>query len=156
VNINLTLFGQMVTFAIFVWFCMKFVWPVIITAMEERQQKIADGLDAADRAMRDLAAAQDKATDQMKEAKQEAAGIVDQANKRANQIVEEAKQQAITEGDRLKVAAEAEIEQEINRAKEELRASVAGLALAGAEKVLEASIDDKANRALVDNLASQL
>ena len=155
-NINLTLFGQMVTFAIFVWFCMKFVWPVIITAMEERQQKIADGLDAADRAMRDLEAAQDKATDQMKEAKQEAAGIVDQANKRANHIVEEAKQQAITEGDRLKVAAEAEIEQEINRAKEELRASVAGLALAGAEKVLEASIDDKANRALVDNLASQL
>ena len=155
-NINLTLFGQMVTFAIFVWFCMKFVWPVIITAMEERQQKIADGLGAADRAMRDLEAAQDKATDQMKEAKQEAAGIVDQANKRASQIVDEAKQQAITEGDRLKVAAEAEIEQEINRAKEELRASVAGLALAGAEKVLEASIDDKANRALVDNLASQL
>ena len=155
-NINLTLFMQMVTFAIFVWFCMKFVWPVIITAMEERQQKIADGLDAADRAMRDLEAAQDKATDQMKEAKQEAAGIVDQANKRASQIVDEAKQQAITEGDRLKVAAEAEIEQEINRAKEELRASVAGLALAGAEKVLEASIDDKANRALVDNLASQL
>ena len=155
-NINLTLFGQMVTFAIFVWFCMKFVWPVIITAMEERQQKIADGLDAADRAMRDLEAAQDKATDQMKEAKQEAAGIVDQANKRAHQIVDEAKQQAITEGDRLKIAAEAEIEQEINRAKEELRASVAGLALAGAEKVLEASIDDKANRSLVDNLASQL
>lgn len=155
-NINLTLFGQMVTFAIFVWFCMKFVWPVIITAMEERQQKIADGLDAADRAMRDLEAAQDRATDQMKEAKQEAAGIVDQANKRANQIVDEAKQQAITEGDRLKIAAEAEIEQEINRAKEELRASVAGLALAGAEKILEASIDDKANRALVDNLASQL
>ena len=155
-NINLTLFGQMVTFAIFVWFCMKFVWPVIITAMEERQQKIADGLDAADRAMRDLEAAQDKATDQMKEAKQEAAGIVDQANKRANQIVDEAKQQAITEGDRLKIAAEAEIEQEINRAKEELRASVAGLALAGAEKILEASIDDKANCALVDNLASQL
>jgi len=156
VNINLTLFGQMVTFAIFVWFCMKFVWPVIIEAMEERQQKIADGLDAADRAMRDLEAAQDKATDQMKEAKQEAAGIVDQANKRANQIVDDAKQQAIAEGDRLKVAAEAEIEQEVNRAKEELRASVAGLAIAGAEKVLEASIDDKANRALVDNLASQL
>jgi F-type H+-transporting ATPase subunit b len=156
VNINLTLFGQMVTFAIFVWFCMKFVWPVIIAAMEERQQKIADGLDAADRAMRDLEAAQDKATDQMKEAKQEAAGIVDQANKRANQIVDDAKQQAITEGDRLKVAAEAEIEQEVNRAKEELRASVAGLAIAGAEKVLEASIDDKANRALIDNLASQL
>jgi len=92
----------------------------------------------------------------MKEAKQEAAGIVDQANKRANQIVDEAKVQARTEGDRLKVAAEAEIEQEINRAKEALRTAVAGLALAGAEKVLEASIDDKANRALVDNLAAQL
>ena len=155
-NINLTLFGQMVTFAIFVWFCMKFVWPVIITAMEERQQKIADGLDAADRAMRDLEAAQDKATDQMKEAKQEAAGIIDQANKRANQIVDEAKQQAKSEGDRLKVSAAAEIEQEVNRAKEELRATVAGLALAGAEAVLEASIDEKANRVLVDKLAAQL
>ena len=155
-NINLTLFGQMVTFAIFVWFCMKFVWPVIIGAMEERQQKIADGLDAADRAMRDLEAAKSEATDQMKGAKQEAAGIVDQANKRANQIVDEAKVLAVAEGDRLKVAAEAEIEQEINRAKEELRSQVAGLAIAGAEKILEASIDDKANRALVDKLATQL
>ncbi len=155
-NINLTLFGQMVTFAIFVWFCMKFVWPVIIGAMEERQQKIADGLDAADRAMRDLEAAKSEATDQMKEAKQEAAGIVDQANKRANQIVDEAKVLAVAEGDRLKVAAEAEIEQEINRAKEELRSKVAGLAIAGAEKILEASIDDKANRASVDKLATQL
>ena len=155
-NINLTLFGQMVTFAIFVWFCMKFVWPVIIGAMEERQQKIADGLDAADRAMRDLEAAKSDATDQMKEAKQEAAGIVDQANKRANQIVDEAKVLAVAEGDRLKAAAEAEIEQEINRAKEELRSQVAGLAIAGAEKILEASLDDEANRALVDKLATQL
>lgn len=155
-NINLTLFGQMVTFAMFVWFCMKFVWPVIIEAMEEREKKISDGLDAADRAMRDLETAKNQASDQMKEAKQEAAGIVDQANKRANQIVDEAKQQAIAEGDRLKAAAQADIEQEVNRAKEELRASVAGLALAGAEKVLEASVDDKANRALVDKLASQL
>jgi F-type H+-transporting ATPase subunit b len=156
VNINLTLFGQMVTFAFFVWFCMKFVWPVIIDSMEERQKKIADGLDAADRALRDLALAQDKATGQMKEAKQEAAGIIDQANKRANQIVDEAKQQAKSEGDRLKVSAAAEIEQEVNRAKEELRATVAGLALAGAEAVLEASIDEQANRALVDKLAAQL
>ena len=155
-NINLTLFGQMVTFAFFVWFCMKFVWPVILQAMEERQQKIAEGLDAADRAVRDLDEAQSKVSDQLKEAKQEAAGIIDQANKRANQIVEEAKQQAVAEGERLKAAAQAEIEQEINRAKEELRATVAGLALAGAEKVLEASIDEKSNRALVDKLAAQL
>ncbi len=155
-NINLTLIGQTIMFAMFVLFCMKFVWPVIIGAMEERQQKIADGLDAADRAMRDLEAAKSEATDQMKEAKQEAAGIVDQANKRANHIVDEAKVLAVAEGDRLKVAAEAEIEQEINRAKEELRSQVAGLAIAGAEKILEASIDDKANRALVDKLATQL
>ena len=155
-NINATLILQSIAMMIFVWFCMKFVWPVIIESMEERQKKIADGLDAADRALRDLELAQNKATDQMKEAKQEAAGIVDQANTRANQIVDEAKVQARTEGDRLKLAAEAEIEQEINRAKEELRTAVAGLALAGAEKVLEASIDDKANRALVDNLAAQL
>ena len=146
----------MVTFAFFVWFCMKFVWPVILQAMEERQQKIAEGLDAADRAVRDLDEVQSKVSDQLKEAKQEAAGIIDQANKRANQIVEEAKQQAVAEGERLKAAAQAEIEQEINRAKEELRATVAGLALAGAEKVLEASIDEKSNRALVDKLAAQL
>ncbi len=155
-NINLTLFGQMVTFAFFVWFCMKFVWPVIIDSMEDRQKKIADGLDAADRALRDLELAQDKATDQMQEAKQEAAGIIDQANKRARQIVDEAKQQAKAEGDRLKVSAAAEIEQEVNRDEEELRARVAGLVLAGAEAVLEASIDEKANRALVDKLAAQL
>jgi F-type H+-transporting ATPase subunit b len=156
VNINLTLFGQMVTFAFFVWFCMKFVWPVILKAMEERQQKIADCLDSADRSVRYLDAAQSKVSDQLKEAKQEAAGIIDQANKRANQIVDEAKQQAAAEGERLKVAAQAEIEQEVNRAKEELRATVAGLALAGAEKVLEASIDDKANKEIVDKLAAQL
>ena len=155
-SINLTLIIQMVVFAFFVWFCMKFIWPVIMEAMEERQKRISDGLDAADKAVRNLEAAKNQVTDQMKDAKQEAASIVDQANKRANQIVDEAKQQAIAEGERLKVAAQAEIEQEVNRAKEELRASVAGLALAGAEKVLEASIDDKANRALVDDLASQL
>ncbi|MDE0762079.1 MAG: F0F1 ATP synthase subunit B [Cellvibrionales bacterium] len=155
-NINLTLFGQMVTFAFFVWFCMKYVWPVIIEAMDERQQKIADGLDAAERAMRDLESAQSQVSDRMQIAKQEAAGIIDQANKRAGQIVEEAKQQAIAEGDRLKVAAAAEIDQELNRAKEELRGAVAGLALAGAERILEASVDDAANRALVEQLAAQL
>ncbi|MAJ86759.1 MAG: F0F1 ATP synthase subunit B [Cellvibrionales bacterium TMED148] len=155
-NINLTLFGQMVTFAFFVWFCMKYVWPMIIEAMEERQKKIADGLDAADRAMRDLEDAQDNVDQQMREAKVQAADIIDQANKRAGQIVDEAKAQATLEGDRLKAAAAAEIEQEINRAKEELRGVVAGLAIAGAEKVLEASIDSAANRALVDEFSARL
>ena len=92
----------------------------------------------------------------MKEAKQEAAGIIDQANKRANQIVDEAKQQAVAEGDRVKAAAQAEIEQEINRAKEELRCLVAGLALGGCGESAGSSIDEKANRALVDKLAAQL
>ncbi|MDY0069446.1 MAG: F0F1 ATP synthase subunit B [Porticoccaceae bacterium] len=155
-NINMTLFGQMASFAVFVWFCMKFVWPALTRALEERKNKIADGLDAADRAMRDLELAQGKATEQLKEAKQEAAALIEQANKRANQIVEEAKDKARAEGERLKATAQAEIEQEANRVREELRAKVAALALAGAEKILEASIDENANRELVDKLAAQL
>jgi F-type H+-transporting ATPase subunit b len=156
VNINLTLFGQLISFLFFIWFCKKFVWAALIGAMEERQKKIADGLDAADRASRDLELAQEKAGEQLKEAKQEAAVILEQANKRAVQIVDEAKQQAKAEGDRLKAAAQAEIDQEVNRAKEELRKQVAVLALAGAEKVLQANIDENVNRELVDNLAAQL
>lgn len=155
-NINMTLFGQMASFAVFVWFCMKFVWPALTHALDERKNKIADGLDAADRAMRDLELAQGKATEQLKEAKQEAAALIEQANKRANQIVEEAKDKARAEGERLKATAQAEIEQEANRVREELRAKVAALALAGAEKILEASIDENANRELVDKLAAQL
>lgn len=155
-NINLTLFGQMVSFLFFVWFCKKFVWTALIGMMEERAQKIADGLEAADRATRDLDLAQEKAVEQLKEAKQQAASIIDQANKRANQIVEEAKEQAVTEGNRIKAAADAEIAQEINRAKEELRAKVASLVLQGAEKILEASIDENTNRELVNKLAAQL
>ncbi len=155
-NINLTLIGQTISFAFFVLFCMKFVWPALISIMEEREKKIADGLEAADRADKDLELAQKKATQQLREAKEEAAAIIEQANKRAGQIVEEAKDQAKAEGDRLKVAAEAEIEQEMNRAKEELRGKVAALALAGAEKVLAASIDEKANSELVNQLAAEL
>ena len=155
-NINLTLIGQMITFAVFVLFCMKYIWPAVTSAMEERANKIADGLDAADRAMRDLELAQNKASDQLKEAKAEAAVLIEQANKRASQIVEEAKDQARAEGDRLKAAAQAEIDQEINRAKQELRSQVATLVYAGAEQILEASVDQNANKALVDKLAAQL
>ncbi|MGH1373058.1 MAG: F0F1 ATP synthase subunit B [Cellvibrionaceae bacterium] len=155
-NINLTLIGQTISFALFVLFCMKFVWPALISVMEEREKKIADGLEAADRADKDLELAQKKATQQLREAKEEAAAIIEQANKRANQIVEEAKDQAVVEGDRLKAAAEAQIEQEVNRAKEDLRGKVAALALAGAEKVLGASIDESANSELVNQLAAEL
>ncbi|GAB3370551.1 F0F1 ATP synthase subunit B [Spongiibacter taiwanensis] len=155
-NINLTLIGQSITFLFFVWFCYAFVWKAIRSAMEEREKQIADGLDAADRAGRDLELAQEKAAKQLREAKAEAAGIIDAANKRANQIVEEAKETARTEGDRLKAAAEAEVEQEMNRAKEALRSQVAALALAGAEKVLEASIDESVHKDMVDKLAAGL
>ena len=104
-NFNLTLIGQSIAMIVFVWFCMKFVWPPIIAAMQEREKKIADGLAAADRASHDLELAQEKALERLKEAKHEAAGIVDSANKRASQIVEEAKTAAVTEAERVKTAA---------------------------------------------------
>ncbi|ROR99040.1 ATP synthase F0 subcomplex B subunit [Sinobacterium caligoides] len=155
-NINATIIGQSITFVIFMLFCMKYIWPVITTAMAEREQKIKDGLEAADRADKALELAQEEAGLKLREAKQEAAAILDAANKRANQLVEEAKDQARTEGERLKAAAEAEVEQEVNRAKEELRAQVAVLAIAGAEKILGSQIDAAANEELVNKLAAEL
>jgi len=156
VNINLTLIGQMIAFVCFVMFCMKYVWPPILAAMAEREKKIADGLAAADRASHDLERAKEKAVERLKEAKHETAGIIDAANKRGIQLVEEAKASAVVEADRVKTAAKAEIEQETNRAREQLRGQVAALALAGAEKVLGASIDQKAHAELVDKLAAEL
>lgn len=155
-NINLTLIGQSITFLVFVWFCKAFVWTAIRNAMDEREAQIADGLEAADRAGRDLELAQEKASQRLREAKEEAAGIIDAANKRGSQIVEEAKNAAREEGGRLKAAAQAEIEQEANRAKEQLRSQVSVLALAGAEKVLEASIDEGKHKELVEKLAAGL
>lgn len=155
-NINLTLIGQTISFAFLVLFCMKIVWPALLGIMQEREKKIADGLEAANRADKDLELAQKKATQQLREAKEQAAAIIEQANKRANQIIEEAKGQAVIEGDRLKAAAKAQIEQDVNRAKEELRGKVAALALAGAEKVLGATIDENANSELVNQLAANL
>ena len=155
-NINLTLIGQMIAFVCFVMFCMKYVWPPILAAMAEREKKIADGLAAADRASHDLELAKEKAVERLTEAKHEAAGIIDSANKRGNQIVEEAKEAAVAEADRVKASAQAEIEQETNRAREQLRGQVAALSLAGAEKVLGAAIDQEAHAELVDKLAAEL
>ncbi len=152
----MTLIGQTIAFAIFVWFCIKYVWPPISSALHERQKKIADGLDAASRASRDLELAQEQAAQTLRETKEQSSQILDQANKRASQIVEEAREQARAEGERLVTSARTEIEQEINRAKEELRAQVSHLAIIGAERVLEASIDEKAHRKLVDKLAAEL
>jgi len=156
VNINLTIIGQSITFLVFVYICMKFIWPYIIAGMAGRQKRIADGLAAADRATKDLELAQDKAKHALREAKTEAASILESANKRATQIVEEAKVQAREEGNRIKAATEAEVEQQVNRAKEGLRSQVAILAFAGAEKVLEASVDQSAHKDMIDKLAASL
>ena len=155
-NINATLIGQSITFFIFVWFCFKFIWPPIRNAMAEREQAIADGLQAADRAERDLVLAKEKVAKELHKAKLEGSAIIEQANKRSAQIVDEAKQQAVEEGNRLKVAAQAEIDQEVNRAREKLRGQVSTLAIAGAEKILQTSIDVNVHRELVDKLAAEL
>lgn len=136
-NINATLIGQMVAFAIFIFLTMRFVWPPIVAAMAERTKRIADGLQAADRAEKDLELAKQKVAEQLTSAKKEAAAIIDSANKRAIEIVEEAKAKALVEAGRVKASAEAEIEQATSRAKEELRSKVVVLALAGAEKILD-------------------
>ncbi len=154
-NINLTLIGQLIAFAGFVLFCMRYVWPPITGAMAERQQKIAEGLAAADRASHDLEIAQKQAVEHMAEAKREAAAIIEAANKRAGQMVEEAKEAAQTEAARIKAAADADIEQERARAQEQLMAQVSALALAGAEKILAAEIDASKHAALLNSLTAE-
>lgn len=155
-NITLTLIGQSITFLVFVAFCAKYIWPALINVMAEREKKIADGLQAASRADKDLELAQKKAAQHLQDAKNQASSIIDQANKRASQIVEEAKEQARTEASRIKVLAEAEVEQQVQRAKEDLRRQVAILALTGAERILGSAIDKKAHSAIVDKLADEL
>tara|TARA_B100000686_G_scaffold352457_1_gene454510 strand:- start:1866 stop:2336 length:471 start_codon:yes stop_codon:yes gene_type:complete len=156
VNINATFLGQMIAMAFFLWFCSKYVWPPFVAILEERKKKIADGLEAASRAQKDLELAQETSAEKLKEAKAEAAAVIDQANKRAVQIVDEAKEQAREEGQRIIAGANAEIDQEVNRAKEALRAQVSAIAIAGAEKILESSIDQAANEEMLNKLASEL
>lgn len=155
-NINLTLIGQSITFAIFVWFCMKYVWPPIIAALEARKRQIADGLAAADRGKHELELAARHSTEAIHEAKLKASEIIAQAEKRAAQIVDEAKEAAKGEGERLLAAARADMEQEVFRAREQLRGQVAGLVVAGAEKVLRREIDAKAHADLLDAIKNEL
>ena len=155
-NINLTLIGQTITFAFFIWFCLKFVWPPIMTALNERVAKIADGLAAAEKGKHDEELAKQRAAEQLKGAKVQAQEIIRQAEKRAAEIVEEAKVAAKAEGERIIHAAHAEIEQNVNRAREQLRGQVVSLAVAGARKVLKKEIDEKANADLIKDLAAQL
>ncbi len=155
-DINATIFGQTIAFIVFVWFCMKFVWPPLMNAIEERQAKIAEGLEASERGEKDLQLAQDKAGQYLVEAKSQAAEIIEQANKRHAQIVDSAKSDARAEAAKIKIGAEAEIEQEINRAREQLRRQVAGLAVQGAEKILARSIDVKMHQDILDKLATEI
>ena len=155
-NLNATLLGQFITFGIFVFVMVKFVWPPIMTAMRERQTRIADGLAAADKGVRDLEEAKDKAASITKEAREQAADIVAQANKRGNDIVDEAKMHAQSERERILASAQAEIEQERNRLREALRGEVAAIAIAGAGRIIEREIDAKAHADLLDKMAANL
>ena len=155
-NINANLIGQFITFFVFVWFCMKFVWPPIMQALHARQKRIADGLAAAERGVHEQELAEKRAKDLLVEAKGQSVEIINLAQKRASEIVEEAKGDARAEGERLLTAARAEIEQEVNRAKEQLRAQVAIIVITGAEKVLGREIDAQAHAGMLNELAGQI
>ncbi len=155
-NINATLLAQTIMFALFVWFCMKFVWPPIMAALEQRKKQIAEGLADAERAKLDLELAAKRSAEILREAKEKVGEIVNNGEKRASEIIESAKVQAKIEGDRIVAGAKAEIDQEVFRAKEKLRTEVSAIALAGASKILGREIDAKAHNDLLDKLVSEI
>ena len=155
-NINATLLGQAIWFAVFIWITMKYVWPPMKGAMDQRQRQIADGLAAAERGRHDLELAAKRAEEVLREARQQAQEILAQSEKRAAQMVEEAKGHAKVEGERIIVAAKSEIEQEMFRAKEALRSQVAALAVKGAEKILRREVDPKVHADLLNAVAAEL
>jgi F-type H+-transporting ATPase subunit b len=155
-NINLTLFAQAATFAIFIWFTAKFVWPHLARAIDARQKHIAEGLAAAERGKQDLEQAAVRTADMLVQAKSQAQEILVQAERRASQIIEEAKVTAGEEGARLLTGAKAEIDQEVSRARETLRTQVAALAVAGAEQILRREVDEKVHADLLASVQSQL
>lgn len=155
-NINLTLFAQAITFAAFIWFTVKVVWPPLLRAIESRQKNIADGLAAAEQGRQFLEASSKKAEDTIRESRERAAELLAQAEKRAAELIEEAKEAAKEEGAREKAAAKAEIEQEVARARERLRDQVAMLTVAGAEKILRREVDARAHAELLVSIREQL
>jgi F-type H+-transporting ATPase subunit b len=156
VNINLTLIVQMIVFALLVWAVMKWLWPVILGAMDERQRKIAQGLAAAEEGERELAEARDKADAIIREARERANQIIDHAQHRANELVEQAKGTASSEGARIIAAAQQQIELDTTRARESLRREVAGIAVAAAAKLLGREIDARKHSDLLDKLAAEV
>ena len=155
-EIGMTLLGQALSFALLIWFTVKFIWPPLMAVIEERQQRIAEGLAAADRSQKDLAQTQDKVNDTLKEARAKANEIIEQAHQRAVQVIDQAKLDAIAEADRQKALAQADIDAATNRAREGLRTQVSALAVSGAEKLLRREIDAGTHKALLDELAAQL
>jgi F-type H+-transporting ATPase subunit b len=155
-NINATLIGQAIAFFLFVVFCMKYVWPPILQALEERKKKIADGLAAGEHGKREQALAEERAKELLRNAKEQAGEIITRADKRATEIVDEAKNDARAEGGRLLTAARAEIDQEVNRVKEDLRGQVVSISLAAASKVLEREVDETAHAELLNKLAAEI
>ena len=155
-DINMTLIGQTIAMVVFVWFCMKFIWPPLLAAIEERQEKIAEGLAAADKGQESLAKAQAEAESIVDDARKQATSILDQANARANEIVADGKADGVKERDRQLAAAKAEIEQETNKAREELRGQVSAIAIASAEKILNREIDGKVHEDILGKLAQEL
>ena len=155
-EIGMTLLGQALSFALLIWFTVKFIWPPLVAAIEERQQRIAEGLAAADRSQKDLAQAQDKVNETLKEARVKANEIIEQAHQRAVQMIDQAKLDAIAEADRQKALAQADIDAAPTRAREGLRTQVSALAVSGAEKLLRREIDAGTHKALLDELAAQL
>lgn len=155
-QINFTLIGQLITFAVLVLFTMKYVWPPITKAMQEREKRIADGLAAGEKGQRDLELAKHKSVEIIQEAKLEASKIIDQANKRALRIIEEGKENARQEGERLLLAAKDDIDQLINQAKRELQNQAGELAITMAEKIMQRDFDDKTHRKLLDQLVAEI
>lgn len=155
-NINFTLISQALAFSIFIWFTVRYVWPPLLRAIEDRQKTIADGLAAGERGKHDLELASHRSAEVLKEAKQRAAEIVVQAEKRASEIVDNAKVAAKEEGDRILVGAKAEIEHEMFSAKETLRQHTADLAVAGAAKILRREVDAKTHADLLADIEEDL
>ncbi len=155
INIG-TLAGQTIAMIVFVWFCMKYIWPPIMNAIEERQTQIADGLAAAERGQHSLEKAQAEADELIADARKQATGILDQAHARSSEIVAEGKAVGVKEREKQLVAGLADVEQEINRAREELRGQVSAIAVASAEKILSREIDAKAHDDILSKLAAQL
>lgn len=155
-NLNATMIGQAIAFAILIWFSVKFIWPQLTNAIDERQKKIAEGLSAADRSQQNLVEAKAQADVIVREARDKATKIVEQANRRGNEMVDEAKTSATAEGQRLLADARSEVALEKGKVRDQLRAEVASLAIAGASKVLGREIDARAHADLIEQLAAQI